>query len=64
MTLGHGPCACKPMQPLLAGICVYPCSFPHGSDAVSEGVLACSVGAVAFAACCISGVYVYTGVND
>lgn len=35
------------------------------SAAVSVGVLACSVGAVAFAACCISGVCVYTGgVND
>lgn len=52
------------MQPLLAGIRVYPCSFLRGSDAVSEGVLACSVGAVAFAACCISGVCIYTGVND
>jgi len=52
------------VQPLLAGIRVYPCSFLRGSDAVSEGVLACSVGAVAFAACCISGVCIYTGVND
>ena len=63
MTLEHGPCVFRPSS-LSAGICVYPCSSLLGSDAVSEGVLTCSVGAAAFAACCISGVSIYTGVND
>lgn len=48
----------------LAFVCIRVALSVHGSAAVSDGVLACFVGAVLYTELCISDVSIYTGMND